>query len=67
LWEKGVGGISLPGGERVIGGRAPGGEGRKRGREVYGFLCRMRAFSLASISFVKGFEVGDMEEIIRLG
>lgn len=40
LWEKGVGGISLRGGKRV-----------KGGREVYEFLCRMRAFSLASISF----------------
>lgn len=33
LGEKGVGGISLPGGKRVIGGRAPGGEGRKGGRK----------------------------------
>lgn len=39
LCEQGVGGISLRG------------EGRKGGREDYGFLCRMRAFFLVSISF----------------
>ncbi len=52
LCEQGVGGISLRG------------EGKKGGREDYGFLCRMRAFFWFLYLLVKGFEVGDMEEII---
>lgn len=47
LWEKGVGGISLRGG----GERGRAGKGEREEGELYGFLCRMRASSLASISF----------------